>query len=135
MSASEPVSMTPYFLEIGQSNVAPKSYADTLQPGRTKRYDDPVEALFGETTTSGTVHILATGEVAAASRTFDMESGESERDSRCHFFPGIPAHFAMGRGETTLVQGVSSEGSSGAFRSSFGMVETTGQAVTVRIMF
>ncbi len=130
-SSKQDVDVEVRLLKVNQSNVAPATHTTTVQAGETVRFDNVVESLFGETATSGTLHIVASGDVVVASRTFDQASGTPAGASKGYFFAGIPASFALGLGESTLLQAVS-QGGGEDFRFNFGLVETTGNSVAVR---
>jgi hypothetical protein len=118
------------FLKQGQANPTPVTRTDTLVPGATRRYDNVVEQLFGVSGAGGAVRVRANQEVFVSSRTYDRPSGAELKDVKGLFFSGIPTSFAIGLGEVSRLQGVSN-GPLESYRYNFGLVETTGQAVSV----
>ena len=105
---------------------------DTLGAGATRRYDNVVEQLFGVSGVGGAVRVRANQEVFVSSRTYDRPSGAELKDVKGLFFSGIPASLAIGSGEVSRLQGVSN-GPVESYRYNFGLVETTGQPVTVTV--
>lgn len=127
-----PANVTLQYLRRDVSNTAPSSVAVTVAAGETKKYENFVEGLFGLSSASGAVRILADQEVVASSRTYNLPTGSTLRDANGLFFGAIPASFAIGNGETAQLQGVSQNGSED-FRYNFGLVEIGGAAATVRV--
>jgi hypothetical protein len=119
------------FYKKDQANTSPLSRTDTLSPGQTKRYDNIVGDLFGQTGVLGALRVLSDRELMVSSRTFDLH-GSDPAESRGHFFGGLPPSVAIGVNESTRLQGLTQAGSEN-FRYNFGIVETTGQNATVRV--
>ncbi len=101
----------------------------TLSPAETRRIDDCVETLFGVTGVAGSLRLVSTQAVLASTRTYNLPPGGSEQDTTGQYFGAIPVAFAIGQGQTTEIQGVAQTGQD---RSNFGVIEVTGQGVTVR---
>ena len=120
------------FLRQGQANPTPVIRTDTLGAGATRRYDNVVEQLFGVSGVGGAVRVRANQEVFVSSRTYDRPTGAELKDVKGLFFSGIPASLAIGSGEVSRLQGVSN-GPLESYRYNFGLVETTGQPVTVTV--
>ena len=120
------------FLRQGQANPTPVTRTDTLAPGATRRYENFVEQLFGISGAGGAVRVRANQEIFVSSRTYDRPPGTELKDVKGLFFSGIPASFAIGIGEVSRLQGVTN-GSLENFRYNFGLVEVTGQAVSVTV--
>ena len=127
---SAPASVRVQFLRQGQPNPAPTTRTEVIAAGATKRIDDVVTYL-GESG-GGALRLQADQEVFVSSRTYDQPPGTQLKDIKALFFSGIPAGFAIGTGETSRLQGVTN-GALENFRYNFGLVETAGQAVTVRV--
>ena len=120
------------FLRQGQANPTPVTRTDTLGAGATRRYDNVVEQLFGVSGVGGAVRVRSNQEVFVSSRTYDRPTGAELKDVKGLFFSGIPASLAIGSGEVSRLQGVSN-GPLESYRYNFGLVETTGQPVTVTV--
>jgi hypothetical protein len=119
-----------------QPNPSPSHYDDTLMPGETKRYDDAIYFMFGETT-FGALRIVADRKVLVSSRIYAQDDDGTIRDSTGQFFAGVPASFAIGAGERTTVVGVAQTARAtedSDFRYNVGVVETTGNGATVRLL-
>ncbi len=120
------------FYERDTSNTSPITVPVSIAPGETKKYENVVQTVFGLSGASGAIRIQSDIELLASSRTYNLPSGSDIRDANGLFFTGIPQSFAIGSGETSSLQGVS-QGGAEDFRYNFGMVETAGSPVTVRI--
>ena len=121
------------FFQRDTSNTSPITVPVTIAPGETKKYENVVQTVFGLPSASGAIRIQADNEVLASSRTYNLPPGSDIRDANGLFFTGIPQSLSIGPGETSNLQGVS-QGGTEDFRYNFGMVETTGSPVTVRII-
>lgn len=120
------------FLRQGQANPVPQTASATFAAGETKKYENVVETLFGLSSGAGAIRVVASGKVLVSSRTYDQPSGVGLDQVKGLFFGAVPATFAISQGDVGLLQGVT-QGGSENYRYNFGMVETTGQAATVRI--
>ena len=118
-------------LRQGQPNPTPLVKNDALPAGATRRYDDIVQ-LFGVSGLGAALRVVSDQAVFVSSRTYDQPDGAPLKNVKGLFLSGIPASFAIGAGETTRLQGITN-GPIESFRYNFGMVETTGQAVTVAV--
>jgi hypothetical protein len=127
---SAPANVTIQFLRQGQTNPAPTTRTEVIALGATQRIDDVVTYL-GESG-GGALHIVSDQEVFASSRTYDQPPGTLLKDVKALFFAGIPAGFALGTGDVSRLQGISN-GPLENFRYNFGLVEATGQPVSVRV--
>ena len=128
-SADTPATVEVQFYQR-DSSVNPVTSAPlTLGPSETRRIDDCVETLFGITGVAGSLRLVSTQQVLASTRTYNLPSGGSEKDTTGQYFGAIPIAFAIGQGETTQLQGVAQTADD---RYNFGVVEVTGQGVTVR---
>lgn len=117
--------ITVYLLER-QANIAPLTYTDSIPPGDTKKYDNAVEEMFSKQTL-GALRITSNLKVVVSSRIFS-QPGTALEDSVGQFFPGVPASFAIGAGESTEIVGgwQTQPAESSTFRFNFGFVEVTG---------
>jgi hypothetical protein len=118
-------------LKKDQANISPITHTETIAPGETKRYDNVVGDMFGQSNVLGALRVLSDQDVLVSSRTFDLH-GSDPAESRGHYFGGLPPTLAIGVTESTRLQGLT-QGGSESFRYNFGIVETTGQAATVRV--
>lgn len=119
-----------FFLLERHANYMPLQYTDTIQPGETAKYDNAIQNMFN-TQTFGALRVTSNVEVVAESRIFS-ESGQV-KDSVGQFFAGVPASFAIGRGESTKLLGAygTSPSNTSDFRYNFGFVETNGTSCEV----
>lgn len=113
----------------GQPNPQPLVKGLTLTPGESRVYQNVVTDLFGLTSASGALRFVSTTRLLVSSRTYDLPTGSSPRDTKGLFFGAIPASFGIVAGETAHLQGVVT-GSD--FRYNFGFVELTGAGARVR---
>jgi len=129
----QPVNVTFAFLERDTVNTSPPAFNDVLNAGETKRYVNAVWSLFAREA-FGALRVVSTNRVLVCSRIYS-QTGEEVEDSVGQFFAGVPASFAIGRGETTQVLGVYHLPPEGdpEFRFNFGVVETTGHDATVTV--
>ncbi len=118
-------------LRQGQANPTPLVKSDALPAGATRRYDDIVQ-LFGVSGLGAALRVVSDQALFVSSRTYDQPDGAPLKNVKGLFLSGIPASFAIGAGETTRLQGITN-GPIESFRYNFGMVETTGQTVTVAV--
>ena len=118
------------FLRQGQTNPSPTTKAEVIAAGATRRIDDVVTYL-GEAG-GGALHVISDQEVFVSSRTYDQPPGAALRDVKALFFSGIPAGFSIGAGDVSRLQGITN-GPLENYRYNFGLVETTGHAVTARV--
>lgn len=116
----------------GQPNPTPAARTEQVAAGATKRIEDVVGAYFGVSGKGGAIRVRADQEVFVSSRTYNLPAGSELRFSNGLYFAGIPAGLAIALGETATLQGVSN-GPGESFRYNFGLVETTGQAVSVSV--
>lgn len=116
----------------GQPNPTPQTRADSVPAGVTRRYDDIVGTLFGVSGKGAALRIRSDQELLVSSRTYDRPPGLPLKDTKGLFFAGIRGDLAIGLGEKTQLQGISTA-SAEAFRYNFGIVETSGQPVTVQV--
>jgi hypothetical protein len=117
-----------------QPNPAAQIFNDRIPPGDTRRYDNAVKSMFGNTA-FGALRVTSTQRILVSSRIYSLTDGTAERDSTGQFFAGIPASFAIGVGQSTTVLGVyqTHPEEDSDFRTNFGFVETTGGGATVRV--
>jgi hypothetical protein len=117
------------FLAAGQPNPDPVTIHDAIAPGATKVYENIAESLFGIKGSLGAVRIRSTSAILVSSRIFNLNEGETEAKSQGLFYSGIPADFAIGAGQTAVLQGVRQ---SPDYRYNLFFVESTGKPVTLR---
>lgn len=121
------------FLERNQDNSAPLVFDDTIPAGAVRKYNDVVVAMFG-VEEFGAIRVVSDLPLVVASRVYSQPE-EGEAASVGQFLPGVPAAFAIGRGEKTNLIGVRQHTppDSWDFRYNYGVVETAGSAATVKI--
>ncbi len=121
------------FLERDRSNTSPLVFADTVPANSVRKYNDAVFMMFG-VEKFGAIRVVSDVPLVVASRVYSQPA-EGEAASVGQFLPGVPAMFAIARGETTDLIGVRqhSPAESWDFRYNYGLVETAGAAATVKI--
>lgn len=122
------------FLARDTENTSPATHTETVGALEVKRYDDIVQAMFA-VKGFGALRVSAEEPIVVVSRIYSQATGASARDSVGQFFPGIPAEFAIGVGQSTDLLGVTKlapEASADA-RYNVGFVETTGKQVVFRV--
>jgi hypothetical protein len=131
---ASPVEVQIILLERGTSNTSPLIYTDTIPAGDTKRYTDAVYTLFG-VEKNGALRFVSSARVIVNGRIYSQPSGGQEKDTVGQFFAAIPASFAIGSHQQTQLLGLyqSSPFADSQYRYNFGLVETTGSAVTARV--
>jgi hypothetical protein len=124
-----------YLLERGTANPSPPWVVVAVGPGETQALDNIVETLFHREVFGALRVTCATESLLVTSRVYSRAAGGGGRDSVGQDFAAVPARFAIGLGERTTILGVHqtepAEGSE--FRFNFGLVETTGHTVSVRV--
>ena len=133
LSGSTTANVQLKFFQRDTSNTSPITVPVTISPGETKKYENVVQTVFGLPSASGAIRVQADQEVLASSRTYNLPGGSDIRDANGLFFTGIPRMISIVSGETSSLQGVS-QGGAEDFRYNFGMVETAGSTVTVRVV-
>ncbi len=117
-----------------QPNPSAQVYNDTIPPGDTRRYDNAVETMFGESS-FGALRVTSSQKLMVSSRIYSLTDGAADRDSVGQLFAAIPASFAIGVGQSTTLLGTyqTSPEDGSQFRANFGFVETTGATAKVRV--
>jgi hypothetical protein len=121
------------FLERDRSNTAPLVFDDTVPARSVRKYNDAVFTMFG-VEKFGAIRVVSGARLVVSSRIYSQPA-EGETASVGQFMGGVPASFAIARGETTDLIGVRqhSPPESWDFRYNYGLVETAGAAATVKI--
>jgi hypothetical protein len=119
-------------LQLGNANPTPTVKTDVIPANGTKRYDDIVGSLFGLTGTGGALHITSDQELLVSCRTYNDPSGLALKDTDGLSFNAVRADLAVGSSQFTQLHGVTTA-SAEAFRYNFGIIETAGQPVTVKV--
>ena len=126
-----------YLLERDVANTGAVPVVETVQPGDTRLYEDIVASMFGREVWGALRIAVAEGKkVVVSSRLYNQLPGSpTKKDSTGQDFAGVPASFAIGRGERTQILGGYSKLplSTADFRTRFGFVEVTGRSVKVRV--
>jgi len=117
-----------------QSNPSPAAYNDTIPAGETRRYEDAVLTMFGGAA-FGAIRVVSSERVVVNSRVYSKPLGGEEKDSTGQFFAAVPADFAIGSGESTIVLGVyqTAPQDESEFRYNFGFVEVAGAQAAVLV--
>ena len=130
-----PATVTAYLLLRNQTNPTPATQTVVVQPGETRRIDNIVETLFGQTNSFGALRFTSASKIVVNARIFNKPAGGADSDSSGQNFDGIPSAFAIGAGQSTIVLGVHQTDPLGTslFRYNYGYVETAGGSGTVRV--
>jgi hypothetical protein len=121
------------FLERDKSNTSPLVYGDTVPARQVHKYNDVVYTMFG-VEKFGAIRVVSDVRVVVASRVYSQPA-EGEVASVGQLYSGVPASFAIGKGEKTDLIAVRqhSPAESWDFRYNYGAVEMAGAAATVKI--
>jgi hypothetical protein len=122
-------------LERGMSNTSPQVYTGVVPPGETLYLEDALETMFALSSRFGAFRFVSDRTIIVTSRIYSMPSGGAVGDSVGQLFTAVPAELAIGAEESTELVGVSqtSPVSASELRYNFGLVETGGGNVTVRV--
>ena len=130
-----PANVVAYLLLRNQTNPSAATQTVIVQPGETRRIDNIVETLFGQTNAFGAMRFTSTNRVLISARIYSKPSGAADSDSAGQSFDGIPSSFAIAAGQSAVVLGVHQtaplDGSQ--FRYNYGFVETTGGSGVVHV--
>lgn len=116
------------FLRSGQPNPAPASAMLTLLPGETREIEDASTILGGEGL--GAIRVRSDREVLTSARVYGLTQDDQPQDARGVLFAGVPAEFAIRKGESAIVQGVKV---APGFRYNLFLVETAGMSTALRL--
>ena len=124
-----------YFFERGTVNTDPPWVDVMIEPGDTGMIENIVDTLFHRQVFGALRVTCMTQKLAVTSRVYSKAVGAGEKDSVGQDFAGVPATFAIGVGEKTQILGVyhTLPAADSDFRFNFGVVETTGHTVGVRV--
>ena len=127
-ASNAPVNATLEYYEQGQSAVK-QTITKQLKAGEVIAMDDVLRNQFGLTGTGGVIQIKTAGEsnLIATARTYSL----AENGSFGQFIPAVTSADAVGFGERAL-QVLQMEESE-RFRSNLGLVEVTGEPVSLEI--
>jgi hypothetical protein len=114
------------FYASGETNRAPRVVRLRIAAGQTWLRDGMDPALTGAAV-MGAVRVQATQDVIATARAYSRMRDESNARAVASSFTAIPAQFAIGNGETTLLQGITPRDS----RYKVYLVEVAGEPLTV----
>jgi len=129
--SSSAAEVTVSLLLRDRANPEPEAVSLQLPAGSTVTFADAVLELFGRETALGALRVQASRQIVAGARVYN-QPGDSLRESQGQLVVGLPARLAVGAGESTDVPAVA-QPADGAFRTNFGMVETTGSNVDVTV--
>jgi hypothetical protein len=129
-AALNPVNVTLKYFPQGSSSPHPQSTTLTIAGGQTKAIDNVLPTLWNLSATGGAVVITAPNQASlvATARTY---SRDSDNGTYGQFIPGVTANNAVGNGERALE--VLQLEESASYRSNVGLVEVTGNPVTLEI--
>jgi hypothetical protein len=123
-----PVDVQFQFLEAGRANLTPITVTDTLAAGETKSYENLGETLFHRPGVLGAVRVRSSRPILVSARIFSQAPGATLAETNGVYFAGVPASFAIGKGELGTLQGVSQNRD---FRYNFFVVEVSGAEASV----
>jgi len=126
---------TIYLLTRNTANPAPPSVDVLVAPGDTEKIENAVESLF-HVQVFGALRVTCDAQkLVVTSRTYSKGAGAGESDSVGQDFAGVPAAFAIGAGERSVILGVHQTvpAAISDHRFNFGFVETTGHPAVVRV--
>ncbi|HEX7708834.1 MAG TPA: hypothetical protein VF701_20405 [Thermoanaerobaculia bacterium] len=120
-----------YYPQTGDSTPRPQEVPMQIGPFEVKAIDDVLPTVWGLNATGGAVSIHAPSSMplVVTARTF---SRDAVGGTYGQFIPGVTAEDAVGNGERALH--VLQLEHSQQYRTNLGLVEVTGQAVTLEIM-
>lgn len=129
-----PATVVAHLLLRNQTNPSPASQTITVQPGETRRIDNIVETLFGQTNAFGAMRFTSASRILVNARIYSKLLGTADSESSGQPFDGVPASFAIGSGQSAVVLGAhqTEPFASSLFRYNFGFVETAGGSGTMR---
>lgn len=120
------------FLHRNQSNnPSDITHTITIESGEVVQIDDAVATMFG-IQGFGAIRAIADAPILLTARIYSQETGQQGRDSSGQAFAAVPAERAIGVGETTDLIGLTNL-VGGDFRYNVGLVETTGQPMSVEV--
>jgi hypothetical protein len=127
LSTGQPADVTLAFYRSGETNRNPRTTALRINPGQTW-FADRVDPALTEGRAMGAIRVQATQDVIATARTYSRLAQETNGAAIASAFAAIPAQFAIGNGEDTILQGIMPADS----RYKVYLVEVTGQPLAVR---
>src|SRR6266540_2262492 len=129
-----PATVVAYLLVRNQTNPSPASQTIVVQPGETRRIDNVVETLFGQSSAFGAMRFTSASRIVVNARIYSKLLGAADSDSAGQSFDGVPSSFAIGAGQSAVVLGAHQTAPFDAslFRYNFGFVETAGGSGTMR---
>jgi len=117
-------------LKRGKENPSPVSKSFTLAAGRSARYTDALDTLFGFTGAAALRITPSSGVITVTSRTYNAAA----KGSYGQFIPAVAATEAVGTGEPVpLAQLSQSATTSSGYRTNIGVVNTSATPMTVVI--
>ena len=121
-----------YLLERDKDNSAAVPYNTTIAASDTQVFENAVWTLFAKEV-FGALRVCSNQRLLVSSRIYS-QTGE-EKDSVGQFFAGVPASFAIGRGQRTELLGTyqTLPTTDSDYRYNFGWVEAGGGNATVRL--
>ncbi len=127
LSTGHPADVTLAFYRSGETNLNPRTIALRVNPGQTWIADQVGPGLT-EGRAMGAIRVQSTQDIIATARTYSRLSHETNDAAVASSFAAIPAQFAIGNGEDTVMQGIVPADS----RYKVYLVEVTGQPLAVK---
>lgn len=119
------------FLRGGETNPSPTPYAEVteIKAGETQFLDRVGEVVL-RAPGIGAIRIRSDVDLIATARVYSWRGEQGMAATQGVSYAAIPAHFAIGRGERSILQGVRQNAE---FRYNIALVETVGHPVTLRL--
>jgi PKD repeat protein len=106
----------------------PATASASLAPGETVRYDDVMVSLLGlGRSSTGALHIEATGEVVVVSRTYNL----SPIGSYGQYFPAVQQGQCLEEGQLGVLAGIARDAN---YRTNVGFLNSSELEATVRVL-
>ncbi|HYM61899.1 MAG TPA: hypothetical protein VEZ11_13530 [Thermoanaerobaculia bacterium] len=128
LSGRDPVDVRIAFLQSGHANPSPRTTAMRLGPSETRAFEDLGAGIFGAESAIGALRIEASSDVVAHTHINIRGPADPIAATVPTAFNAIPARFAAGKGQSSIIQGFST-GTSPLLHYKLYLVETTGQPV------
>jgi hypothetical protein len=126
--SDEPASVTLAFLRGQQANPTPMTFTQRLAPHESRTLALPPYLLGGDNAL-GALRITSTRDVIATAHVYGRGAGESDARNVGASLDAMPAAYAIGSGESAIVQGIATRGA----RAKLYLVETVGHPLSFRV--
>lgn len=132
-STTETATVDVAFLVRDDDNQTPLTEQVSVGPGGSQELDDLFQTLFHLDDVKGALRFTSNKSVVVTGRIYDANVQTNKGTGTAgQFFRGAAATEAIGTGESVDLIGLAQD-DTGAWRTNFGFVETTGQTCTVTV--